>query len=276
MDTLFKQLRIGDFDRAALSNSIKLDMPVSVKPTNSYNDQDYGWDTPIKCGSASEGREAANQIVKLIESNYYNFGGWSNAFDIILDVILYALTGNEDEYLRIVKTLKKEALDCTVKVYSILFKALYYDFCIQDILGEVYMRVGSLSKSKHFGQFFTPMHVCDLMARISLGDIKEQIKKAKEENKKITVNDPCVGSGAMLLACKKAIIEEVGISGLAYFEFYGIDIEKTCVNMCKIQMILTDYKYMANLLLSKALEIRQKMDSNKNSKQHEQLPSLFA
>ncbi len=276
MDTLFKQLRIGDFEQAALSSSIKLDMPVCVESANSCIEQDDGWDTPIKCRPASEGHEAANRIVRLIESNYYNFGGWSNAFDTILEVILYALTGNEDEYLKIVKTLKKEALNCIVEVYSILFKALYYDFCIHDILGEVYMSVGSLSKSKHFGQFFTPMNVCDLMARIQLTDIKEMIKKSKEENRKITINDPCVGSGAMLLSCKKAIIEEYGIAGLDYFEFYGIDIEKTCVTMCKIQMILTDYKYMANLLLSKALEIRQKTDSSKNSNQTEPVSSLIA
>ena len=272
----FKQLSIGDFNGESLSSSIKLDMPVSAEPANNGAEQDYGWDTPIKCRPASEGHEAANRIVRLIESNYYNFGGWSNAFDTILDVILYALTGNEEEYLKIVKTLKKEALNCIVEVYSILFKALYYDFCIHDILGEVYMSVGSLSKSKHFGQFFTPMNICDFMARVQLTDIKDMIRKSKEENRKITINDPCVGSGAMLLACKKAIIEEYGISGLDYFEFYGIDIEKTCVNMCKIQMILTDYKYMANLLLSKAIEIKQKMDSNKNNKQGVPLLSSLA
>lgn len=263
----FKQLSIGDFNDESLSNSIKLGMPVSAEPANNSAEQDYGWDTPIKCRPSSEGHEAANQVVKLIESNYYNFGGWSNAFDTILEVILHALSRNEEEYLKIVKTLKKEALDCTVKVYSILFKALYYDFCIQDILGEVYMRIGSLSKSRHFGQFFTPFHVCGLMAEINMGDVKNLIAEAKEKGKKITVNDPCVGSGAMLIACKRVILEKVGISGLDYFEFYGTDIDGTCINICKIQMILTDYRYMASLLINEAFKIKQAKDAEESKKE---------
>ena len=247
-----KQLQIGDFIPESNANIVSFQsVPVKAEVQDDLSDCA---DTPIKCRPSSEGHEATNQIVKLIESNYYNFGGWSNAFDIILDVILYALTRNEDEYLRIVKTLKKEALDCIVKVYSILFNALYYDFCVQDILGEAYMRVGSLSKSKHFGQFFTPFHVCTLMADINLGDVKSLIAEAKEKGKKITVNDPCVGSGAMLIACKRVILEKAGIESLDYFEFYGTDIDGTCINMCKIQMILTDYKYMEAFLSMKPLK----------------------
>ena len=260
-----KQLQIGDFVPESDANIVSFQsVPVKAEVQDDLGDCADG---PIKCMPSSEGHEAINQIVRLIESNYYNFGGWSNAFDTILDVILYALTRNEDEYLRVVKTLKKEALDCTVKVYSILFKALYYDFCIQDILGEVYMRVGSLSKSKHFGQFFTPFHVCMLMAEINMGDIKSLIVEAKEKGKKITINDPCVGSGAMLIACKRVILEKTGIEGLDYFEFYGMDIDRTCINICKIQMILTDYRYMASLLISEAFKIKQAKDVKESKKE---------
>jgi len=94
---------------------------------------------------------------------------------------------------------------------------------------------------------------------MQLGDIKQLIEKAKKENRRITVDEPCVGSGAMLLACKKVIMQEVGLAGLDYFEFYGTDIDTTCVKMCKIQMLLTNYRYMSSLLLLHLCQFQEKM-----------------
>ena len=37
------------------------------------------------------------------------------------------------------------------------------------------------------------------MARMTLEDIPAAIRKTKEEGRKLTIHDPCVGSGAMLL-----------------------------------------------------------------------------
>lgn len=259
-----KQLIIDDFRPAVLSNATDFNQPILQSVPE--KETGYEWNNPVECRPVSEGHAVSSEIVKLVEKNYCHFSGWSNAFDTILEVMLYALTHEEEKYLNAVKGLKKEALDCIVQIYCRLFKALYYDFCLHDILGEVYMQVGSLSKSKHFGQFFTPMNICDFMAEVQLGDIKESIKKAKDENRKISICDPCVGSGAMLLACKKAIIKAAGLHGLDYFSFYGIDNDNTCVNMCKIQMILTDYRHMANLLLSSAYDIKQKMNKAQSIK----------
>jgi len=49
----------------------------------------------------------------------------------------------------------------------------------------------------------------------------------------------------MLVAIKKRIIEAVGVAGLDWFEFYGHDVDAVSVNMAKIQMTLTDYRYMS-------------------------------
>jgi type I restriction-modification system DNA methylase subunit len=177
--------------------------------------------------------------------------------------MVHALTRNEPEYIKMVGRMKKEAVNVSVQIYAMLMKALYHDFVIYDILGNVYMNVASMSKSQALGQYFTPFPVCEMMAKMSLGDIKAQIETAKAEGKRLKVCDPAVGSGAMLLASKKVIIEEMGLRGLDYFEFYGIDIDPICVNMCKIQMILTDYKYMSNLMITTAYEMREKMKSAK-------------
>ncbi len=213
--------------------------------------------TPIKCGGNA--RETVGQIVKIIEQNYYLFRGWTNTFDQVLDLILYALNRNEAEYMKMVSQMDKRAVNKAAEISGLLIKVFCYDYCIWDYLGEVYMQIGSLSKSKAFGQFFTPFNLCEMAARMQLGDVKLTIEKARNENNRVSVMEPCVGSGAMLLACKKVIIQEAGLAGLDHFEFFGVDIDTTCVKMCKIQMMLTNYRYMSSLLLTHAIELQKKL-----------------
>ena len=60
-----------------------------------------------------------------------------------------------------------------------------------DILGEVYMNYLSGTMKKQWtGQFFTPIHICDLMAQIT-----DPGEKGGE-----SIMDCCCGSGRMLLA----------------------------------------------------------------------------
>lgn len=60
-----------------------------------------------------------------------------------------------------------------------------------DILGEVYMRgIASGGKKSATCQFFTPMHICDFMSKIT----------DPGENGGESVMDSCCGSGRMLLA----------------------------------------------------------------------------
>ncbi|MBW8017924.1 MAG: N-6 DNA methylase [Planctomycetes bacterium] len=215
------------------------------------------WSDPIVCNGDTS--NTVNQIVKLIEHNYYLFGGWTNAFEQVLDLTLYALNRQEDKYMETIRAMDKRAVTITSQIVGMLMKVLCYDYCIWDYLGEVYMQIASMSKSKVLGQFFTPFHICEMMAKVQLGNIKSLISKSQRENRRVSIMEPCVGSGAMLLACKKIIIEEVGLSGLDHFEFFGQDIDPVCVKMCRIQMILTDYRYMTNLLLIHAVELQNKI-----------------
>lgn len=60
-----------------------------------------------------------------------------------------------------------------------------------DLLGEIYMNsVAGNGKKSMTGQFFTPMHICDFMAKIT----------EPGENGGETVMDTACGSGRMLLA----------------------------------------------------------------------------
>jgi type I restriction-modification system DNA methylase subunit len=83
----------------------------------------------------------------------------------------------------LVKQLKKEALPVATEIYGLLFQGVCVDYHLYDYLGQVYMQVASLGRCKAMGQYFTPMHICEAMARMSLGDVKAQIAKAKQENR---------------------------------------------------------------------------------------------
>lgn len=247
-----KQLNLGFFEPPKDAVKLSAQSDISANPEEDRKD---GWNIPIK--ASGDPRALIKEMTKIFENNYRSFGGWGDSFNKALELIYYALKKDEDKYMDLVKKLDKKAVYAAAEVSGILIKALTHDYLIFDYLGEVYMQVASMSKSKAFGQYFTPFHICEFMAKTQLGDIKELIEKSKREGKRITVCDPTVGSGAMLLACKKVIIEEVGLTGLDYFEFYGQDIDQTCVLMCKIQMMLTDYRYMTNLLLIHYFELKE-------------------
>ena len=91
-----------------------------------------------------------------------------------------------------------------------------------DILGEYYEL--NLSKKKGKGQFFTPWPICQFMASC-LAD-----ENTFERDEPLRIIDPSCGSGRMLLAGAK-------YNGTQQ-EYYGIDIDHTCVKMTAINLFL--------------------------------------
>jgi hypothetical protein len=100
-----------------------------------------------------------------------------------------------------------------------------------DFLGEAYQAL-ELSK-KQAGQFFTPQNICDMMASMQCGNLKEQL----ESKGYITVSDPACGAGAMLIAVVKAAIDQ-GINPSTGILFHAQDIDLLATQMCYIQMSL--------------------------------------
>jgi len=90
----------------------------------------------------------------------------------------------------------------------------------RDTLGELYVQ--EVSKG-HNGQYFTPEHVCDLMASITIA--------IPEDGK--TVLDPACGSGRMLLAAAKINRNLV---------LYGADVDTVCCKIAVANMLLQSLK----------------------------------
>lgn len=105
----------------------------------------------------------------------------------------------------------------------------------QDFLGNIYMRLGLGSKST--SQFFTPYHICQLMAEMTLDNIAEEVR----EKGYISMNDPTCGAGATLIAginTAKKHLEKEHINFQNHILIVAQDIDFTVAMMCYIQISL--------------------------------------
>jgi hypothetical protein len=141
----------------------------------------------------------------------------------------------------------------------------------QDVLGEIYMNWGW--PNTYTAQYFTPFSVAKMMA-VTLGieELVEQrlkeaiyadplataamvagymfeeshmkeswliarvIPAAAAHYKPVTVNEPCCGSGVMLLAVADCVPSWATQMGLV--QFFGQDIDPLCVLMCQTNILL--------------------------------------
>jgi len=94
-----------------------------------------------------------------------------------------------------------------------------------DVLGDFFEQ--NISNGRN-GQFFTPFHICELMASLTCNDtvIEEEPKK----DRPLRILDPSCGSGRMLMASHR-------VNGIGN-EYYGIDIDRICVKMAAINLFL--------------------------------------
>lgn len=101
----------------------------------------------------------------------------------------------------------------------------------KDFLGEIYHELEVHNKWK--GQFFTPIHICSFMAELQMADAE----KTLDTQPYVTVNDPCCGSGAMLLGYAGAI-KRHKLDYQTKMRAVAVDIDLKCVHMAYIQTSL--------------------------------------
>lgn len=104
----------------------------------------------------------------------------------------------EKRYLKIINQYSKEEQAIFPELAAYTTMALDQNQ-EQDFLGKMFMRLNLGDRST--GQFFTPYHVCELMAEITMDDVEEEVKRKGY----VSVNDPCCGAGATLIAGVHAI-----------------------------------------------------------------------
>ena len=196
----------------------------------------------------NKSQETINEIVKQIDAAYNQFGYFD--FENMLDVILAFVRMDEETYMEHVDKVKeyKGMAHYYSHVFAILYGFYgqgYYD----DILGQIYQsRIIGKYYMQETGTFYTPFNVALLMSTM-IGPIKSSE----------TVMDPACGTGVMFLTTRYQIHKKEGWRKASDIKFFGQDINARAVKMCKLQLLMTNHKYMSDMMYVRAMKLHQEM-----------------
>jgi len=161
-------------------------------------------------------KEILTQLELIVSRGYSSF----SVFADFLDLMFYALQGDDPPYLEIVGRYKNDKptghreIDFFQVAFSLLLMEMKATNC--DVIGNLYMQWNMANKLR--GQFFTPSHVASMMAQMT--------------NPSGTIMDPCSGSGVMLVESIKVMSNET----LNEAVFFGQDIDLSCVKMTALNL----------------------------------------
>lgn len=173
------------------------------------------------------------EIVRIIKSIagrysvYEVFGDWIKmlAISISNSVDYIHSAEREKEYLELAKKYTQNELKKISGMSGILTLAMEEE--MEDVLGWIYHHLEL--HGKQLGQFFTPYHLCRLMAEIT--------EPVYNENGYISINEPAVGAGGNIIAfCEK--LKKDGINYQQCVKVVGQDLDWKCVYMSYVQFSL--------------------------------------
>ena len=135
----------------------------------------------------------------------------------------------EADYLEEVKHWERSDLELFAEALGTLVNEME-NKPFEDVLGGHYMEFALSSKGQQWnGEFHTPKHVCDLMARITMGDTESLPAEGS-----ITICEPACGAGAMILSVGQMCPPEVR----RRLRVTAIDISRTACDMAFINTTL--------------------------------------
>jgi type I restriction-modification system DNA methylase subunit len=135
----------------------------------------------------------------------------------------------EAEYLEEAKRWQKSDLEMFAEALGALVNEMESK-PFEDLIGGYYMEFALSSKDQQWnGEYHTPKPICDMMARMTLGDMA-----ALPAEGPITVCEPACGAGAMILSIGQACSPEVR----RRLRVTAIDINRTACNMAFVNTTL--------------------------------------
>lgn len=183
------------------------------------------------------------EFIKIFRQITYRHGAWDVWRDFVT-VFACLLSNSVDKgHFDERKNMYMEVIRKYDQQERILFLELAAQTIIaleenseQDFLGGIFMALNL--GNKYRGQIFTPYHVCELMAKITMGD---RLAKQINENGYITINDSCCGAGATLIAGvheTRKQLEKENLNFQNHVLVIAQDIDQTVALMCYIQISL--------------------------------------
>lgn len=174
-------------------------------------------------------------IIKIINnisgkySAYEVFTDWircaslsiSNSCQLIHDKVWH---DREHMYLDTIRKYTKEEVQLFVEMLGMLAETLEEP---SDVLGQVYMESGMGSKAA--GQFFTPYHLSELCAELSLLE--------PDDDGIYRINEPSCGGGGMIIAAA-AVLKKKGVDYQRKMHVVAQDLDWKGVYMCYLQLSL--------------------------------------
>lgn len=178
------------------------------------------------------------ELGKLLRTIGYRHGLWQVFRDFVAMAAI-ALSNATDkrhfaereaEYLKIVARYSKDEANELARGFAHVVLGLEAGLC--DFLGSLFMSLELGDSWK--GQFFTPYEVSRMMALMTMGE-KSQLEI--ERKGFVTVSDPCIGGGAMVIAAAHAM-QDAGINYQQHMHAVALDIDIVSVHMSYIQLSL--------------------------------------
>lgn len=148
-------------------------------------------------------------LMKALRANAHRHDLWSvwsdfvgmSAIALSNTVDLRQRDEREAEYLRIVGRYRADEVERFAHALGSL-QLCFHTGGHDDVLGSVFMELEL--GNKWAGQFFTPYHLCEAMAAMTLQDARQRI----DRDGFITVLDPATGGGAMLIAAAEYLAQQ--------------------------------------------------------------------
>ncbi len=194
----------------------------------------------------TKGDDLLKEILKIFESLRYKRDLWSLYSDF-LEMMAIAISNSaeryflpksfekrEQRYLSLAKTYEKEELMKMSEVFNLFVKLQDYNLESQgarDILGGLLMQLGL--GNKWAGQFFTPNHVANFMAKMvyRVEDFKAEIEKKGF----VYASDPAVGGGVTMIGLVNAMLD-YGFNPQSVLFIECGDLDKRACFMTYIQL----------------------------------------
>lgn len=179
-----------------------------------------------------------SKMAKIIQSLAYRHGTYKvfadfcemAAISLSNAVDLRNYEKREEQYMAIVKKYSKEEINLFPELLGVL--TMEMESHPRDILGELFHELEL--HNEHAGQFFTPYHLCEMMAKMTYG---EGMQAIIDEKGYITAQEPACGSGAMIIALAHTMLDKK-INYQDCLHVSAIDLDSRCVHMAYVQFTL--------------------------------------
>lgn len=183
------------------------------------------------------------EIIKAIR----NLSGYHSTWEVFQDFLAISSISisncvdwgpqkeREKEYLQIINKYPPEEQSKLAEIFAVLVAELEHASQTDgpyDVLGEVFH--GLELHNKYHGQFFTPFHICEMMGRMTVGD---ETDKVIQEQGYISLCEPCVGAGGMVLGFANAM-QKNNLNYQTELCVTACDIDIKCVHMAYLQLSL--------------------------------------